>query len=163
MPTILGSSSLAATAAAVPLPWVDIPVVLGIQTHLVYKLAKVHQQSVDAATIARISGVMGGRVAVSMGIRAGLKFIPWIGMAANAATAFAFTYATGVAWNWYFSSLAEGHVPSEDELREVFQSQLKRAADAWKSSHEEAALEIQPDGTGAEVPKVATGPPAHLP
>ncbi|MEW4487785.1 hypothetical protein AB1L42_06860 [Thalassoglobus sp. JC818] len=137
MPTILGSSSLAATAAAVPFPWVDIPVVLGIQTHLVYKLASMHNIPIDAATIAQVSGVMGGRVAVTMGIRAGLKFIPWVGMAANSAAAFAFTFATGMAWNWYFTSVAQGHVPKESELKEVFQSQLKRAAHVWRTSQAE--------------------------
>ena len=39
MPTILTYSSLAATAAATPLPWVDIPAVMTLQTRLVYLLA----------------------------------------------------------------------------------------------------------------------------
>ena len=136
MPTILGTSGLAATAAAVPFPWVDIPVVLGLQTHLIYKLAKIHNQPIDSATIAKISGILGGRVAISMGIRAGLKFIPWVGMAANAAAAFAVTFATGAAWNWYFTEVSKGHIPEESELKGVFETQLKKASELWKSSHE---------------------------
>lgn len=137
MPTILGTSSLAATAGAVPLPWVDIPVVMGLQTHLIYKLAKIHGHSIDGKTIAKISGALSSRVAVRMALRAALKFIPWVGMAANAAAAFAMTYATGMAWNWYFTEIDKGHVPQESELKQVFEKQLLKAADLWKSTRSE--------------------------
>ncbi|WP_437230300.1 GTPase family protein [Planctomicrobium sp. SH661] len=139
MPIILGTSTLAATAAAIPLPWVDIPVVMGIQTHLAYKLAKIHRQKLDARTIAQVTGGLGGRVAVRMAIREGLKFIPWVGMAANAAAAFAYTFAGGMVWNWYFTEIRSGHVPTEAELRNVFHSQLQRATQLWKTtrSHSE--------------------------
>lgn len=133
-PTILATSSLAATAAAVPLPWVDIPVVMGLQSHLIYKLAKIHDQPIDGKTIAKISGALSSRVAVRMALRAGLKFIPWVGMAANAAAAFAMTYATGMAWNWYFTEVDKGHVPQENELQQVFEKQLTKAAELWKST-----------------------------
>lgn len=133
--TILGMSSLAATAAAVPFPWVDIPVVMGVQTHLIYKLARLHGQSIDTRTIAKISGVLGSRVAVRMALKEGLKFIPWIGIAANATAAFAMTYATGMAWNWYFTEIEKGRVPNESELREVFQNQFRRATELWTSTH----------------------------
>ena len=140
MPTILGTSSLAATAGAVPLPWVDIPVVMGLQTHLIYKLAKIHGHPIDDKTIAKISGALGGRVAVRMALREALKFIPWVGMAANAAAAFAMTYATGMAWNWYFTEIDKGHVPQENELKQVFEKQLLKAADLWKSTRNENQL-----------------------
>ena len=41
--------ALAATAGAVPLPWVDIPVVLGLQTHLALRIAKIYEQDISAA------------------------------------------------------------------------------------------------------------------
>lgn len=134
MPTILATSSLAATAAAAPLPWVDIPVVMGLQSHLIYKLARIHDQPIDGKTIAKISGALTGRVAVRMGLRAALKFIPWVGMAANAAAAFAMTYATGMAWNWYFTEVTKGHVPQENELQAVFKDQLAKASELWRNS-----------------------------
>lgn len=134
MPVILGTSTLAATAAAIPVPWVDIPLVMGIQTHLAYKLARIHRQRLDAQTIAHVTGGLGGRVAVRMMIREGLKFVPWVGMAANAAAAFAYTFAGGMVWNWYFTEIRSGHVPTEAELREVYQNQLQRAAQLWKNT-----------------------------
>jgi len=134
MPVILGTSTLAATAAAIPVPWVDIPVVMGIQTHLAYKLARIHRQRIDAQTIAHVTGGIGGRIAVRMMIREGLKFVPWVGMAANAAAAFAYTFAGGMVWNWYFTEVRAGHVPTEAELREVYRSQLQRATELWQTT-----------------------------
>ncbi|HWL09328.1 MAG TPA: hypothetical protein VNQ76_13050, partial [Planctomicrobium sp.] len=136
MPVILGTSTLAATAAAVPVPWIDIPVVMGLQTHLAYKLARIHRQRLDAQTIAHVSGGLGGRVVVQLAIRESLKFIPWVGMAANAAAAFAYTFAGGMVWNWYFTEVRKGHVPTESELKSVFKEQLQRASELWKSSRE---------------------------
>jgi len=134
MPVILGTSTLAATAAAIPVPWIDIPVVMGLQTHLAYKLARIHRQRLDAQTIAKVTGALGGRVAIRLAIRESLKFIPWVGMAANAAAAFAYTFSGGMVWNWYFTEIRNGHVPSESEMRKVFQEQLQRATALWKST-----------------------------
>lgn len=150
MPVILGTSTLAATAAAIPLPWVDIPVVMGLQTHLAYKLARIHRQRLDAQTMAHVTGGLGGRVAIRMAIREGLKFIPWVGMAANAAAAFAYTFASGMVWNWYFTEIRSGHVPTEEELRNVFRSQLQRATELWyttRATPEPSPL--IPPGTGS--------------
>lgn len=136
LPIVLAYSALAATAAAVPVPWIDVPAVLAIQSHMAYRLAKLNHQSLDAMTLAQVSGAVGGRIAFRMGLREALKFIPWVGMAANAAAAFALTYASGWAWDWYFLQIKKGHVPSADELRTVYRQQLERGAQLWRTSHE---------------------------
>jgi uncharacterized protein (DUF697 family) len=139
MPVILAISTLSATAAAVPVPWIDIPIVMALQTQLAYKLARIYRQPIDARTIAQVTGALGGRIALRMAIREGLKFIPWIGMATNAAAAFAYTFAGGMAWNRYFTRTRAGHVPTEEELKSVFQEQLQRASDLWKATHSDPA------------------------
>jgi len=131
---ILAHSSLAASAAAVPLPWLDIPLVLGIQSRLARKLAKLNHQQLDAQTLAAVSAAIGGRLALRMGLRSALKVIPWVGMAANAAATFAITYASGWSWHWYFEQRNQGHLPSAQELRQVYQEQLKRGEQFWKIS-----------------------------
>ncbi|MEX2287147.1 MAG: GTPase [Planctomycetaceae bacterium] len=136
-PVILAHSALAASAAAVPVPWVDLPVVMAIQSHLAHRLAKLNHQRLDAATFAQVSLAVGGGVAVRMGLREVLKFIPWVGMAANAAAAFAFTYASGWSWNWYFLQVKQGHIPTADELRQVYQQQLETGARLWRTTHTE--------------------------
>ncbi len=136
-PIILSHCALAASAAAVPLPWVDLPVVLAIQSHMVHRLAKLNHQKLDAATLTHVGVAVGGRIAFRMGLRELLKFIPWVGMAINAAAAFAITYATGAAWNWYFVQIRQGHLPTDDELREVYRKQLETGSRLWKTSQTE--------------------------
>jgi uncharacterized protein (DUF697 family)/predicted GTPase len=137
LPIILAHSVLAASAAAVPVPWIDLPVVMAIQSHLAHRLARVNQQHLDAAALAHVTVAMGGRVALTMGLRELLKFIPWVGMAANAAAAFAFMYASGWVWNWYFLEVRKGHVPDASELREMYQEQLRKGVALWKTTMSE--------------------------
>ncbi|HEV3302591.1 MAG TPA: GTPase domain-containing protein [Planctomycetaceae bacterium] len=134
LPIILAHSVLAASAAAVPIPWIDLPVVMAIQSHLAHRLALVNQQHLDAAALAHVTVAMGGRLAIRMGLRELLKFIPWLGMAANAAAAFAFMYASGWVWNWYFLEIRKGHVPDASELRQVYQEQLRKGVALWKTT-----------------------------
>jgi uncharacterized protein (DUF697 family) len=136
-PVILAHCALAASAAAVPVPWIDLPAVMAIQSHMVHRLAKLNHQRLDAATLTQVSCAVGGRIAFRMGLREALKFIPWIGMAVNAAAAFAITYATGWAWNWYFLQIQQGHIPSDDELRQVYQQQLESGARLWRTTQAE--------------------------
>ncbi|HXY37018.1 MAG TPA: GTPase [Planctomycetaceae bacterium] len=138
LPIILAHSVLAASAAAVPIPWIDLPVVMAIQSHLAHRLARVNQQQLDAAQLAQVTVAMGGGLALRMGLRELLKIIPWVGMAANAAAAFAFMYASGWVWNWYFLEIRKGHVPRAEELRQVYQEQLRKGVALWKTTAAEA-------------------------
>ncbi len=130
---VLASSALAATAGAVPVPWVDIPAVLGIQAHLAMKVAKIYDQEITPARWAVLSSAAGSRIAIRLALRGVWKFIPFIGMAAGAASSFAFTYALGMSWDWYFADLRKGNVPSPDQLREIFALQLRRGHELWRA------------------------------
>jgi len=137
-PIILAHSVLAASVAAVPVPWIDIPAVLAIQSSLARRLALLNHQTLDATTLAQVSGVLGGRVAVQMGVRAGLKFIPWVGIAANSAATFAITYASGWAWNWYCMEKKWGHIPTAKQLKAQYQEQLRLGTELWQGSVKES-------------------------
>ncbi|MCY2964472.1 MAG: DUF697 domain-containing protein [Planctomycetota bacterium] len=134
MPMILGHAALAATAGAVPVPWVDLPVVVGIQSHMIRKLAQIYNQPLDKKVLSQVGGAVGGRIALTMALRELLKFIPWVGMAANAAASFAWVYASGRAWNWYFQQVRKGHVPTAEELATIYQEQLRHGAQLWRDS-----------------------------
>ena len=130
---ILASSALAGTAGAVPMPWVDVPAVLAIQAHLAVKIAKIYDQELTPARWAVLSSAAGSRIAVRLALRSALKFIPLVGMAAGAATSFAFTYALGMSWDWYFADLRKGNVPTPDQLKEIFGQQLRRGNELWRA------------------------------
>ncbi len=128
---VLASSSIAATAGASPIPWLDIPAVLAIQAHLAYKIAEIYDQEITAANWAILSSAAGGSAAAQMLVRGSLKFIPFVGMAAGAATSFASTYALGMSWDWYFANIRKGRVPSAEQLREVYADQLASGRKLW--------------------------------
>lgn len=132
-PIILTYSSLAATSAAAPLPWVDIPLVMGIQTRLVYLLADLYGQKMNADLLAKMAGAVGGRLALRFAVRAPLKLIPIVGQTANAAMAFAYTYSLGQACCWYFGEMKQGHVPTPAELDKVWSEQMQQAVTAWRN------------------------------
>ena len=69
-----------------------------------------------------------------MALREALKFIPMVGMAVGAASSFAFTYALGMTWDWYFASKRGGGVPSAASLKQVFAEQLKRGNELWRAT-----------------------------
>ncbi|MEZ6074399.1 MAG: GTPase [Pirellulaceae bacterium] len=131
---VLASSALAATAGAVPLPWVDIPAVLGIQAHLAVRISRIYDQEITTADWTMLSSAAGSRIALRMALREALKFIPMVGMAVGAASSFAFTYALGMTWDWYFASKRGGGVPSAASLKQVFAEQLKRGNELWRAT-----------------------------
>lgn len=131
MSFVIGYSTLAATAAGIPTPWIDIPLVLAIQSHLVYRLRDVYGQPVDAPVLRRLCVAAGGRVFARLLVREALKFVPLAGMAANAALAYAYTYGLGKAFCWYFGQVRAGNAPTEEEVKRVWREQLSLAARQW--------------------------------
>lgn len=132
LPVILQYSSLAAGAAAAPLPWIDIPVVMGLQTRLVYLLAEQYDQQMNTDLLLKMAGAVGGRLALRFAVKAPLKFVPVLGQTANAAMAFAYTFSLGKACCWYFGEMKNGHIPSSAELDRVWAEQLKKAVGVWR-------------------------------
>lgn len=133
LPIILTYSSLCATASATPLPWVDIPVVMGLQSHMVYRLADLYGQKLEAEWLLKMAGAVGGRLLARFAVRAPLKFIPFLGLTVNAALSFAYTFSLGKACCWYFGRVKQGAVPTQEELDQVWSEQLQRALERWKN------------------------------
>lgn len=128
---IMASSFLAATASAVPIPWVNMPVVLAIQSRMVNKIALIYEQKMTSKHWIALSNVAGTQVALRLASRELLKFIPIVGIAASIAASFAFTFALGKVVDWYFSTQAQGKTPSDEELKAVFADQLARGHQLW--------------------------------
>jgi len=133
LPFIIGYSSLAATAGAIPVPWVDLLVLPGIQTQMIFHLAQLYGQPLSGKRFLELSGTLGLGLVVRQVVREAAKVIPVIGSVAGAALAAGSTYALGKAFCFYYSAVHQGHVPTPDELRRYYHEQLRAAEQFWKS------------------------------
>jgi uncharacterized protein (DUF697 family) len=148
MPYVIGCSTLAATAAAVPTPWVDIPLVMAIQSHLVYRLHILYGRPIDRSALQRLVAATGVRLLSRLAVRETLKFIPFVGTAANAAVAYAYTFGLGKACCWYFGEVLSGNSPTVDDMKQVWKEQLRTAAGLWK---------VAPESSGRTLSEAAKG------
>lgn len=136
LPHILAYSSLAATAAALPVPVVDLVLLSSIQTRMVYHLAKLYGQPLSAQRFLEIAGTLGFGMLARQGSRMLIKCIPYFGSALGAVTSGALggasTFALGKAFCYYYQAVHQGHVPKTEELRRYYREQLAQAERAWK-------------------------------
>jgi uncharacterized protein (DUF697 family) len=127
MPVVLSYSTLAAGAGAIPVPFVDLLLLPGIQAKMVHALADVYGQPMTTQRFWEIASSIGSGVLARQAAREAAKFIPGIGSAAGAALAWGLTFALGRAFCQYFQSIREGHVPDPAMLKNLFESELGRA------------------------------------
>ena len=138
-PTIAAYSTLAATAGAVPLPFVDLILLSGVQTRMLYDLAQLYGQPLTTQRLAELAGALGLGLLGRQAGRTLIKVIPGlgtiIGSVAGGALAAASTYALGKAFCYYYQAVLEGHVPNTQDLKKYYNAQLEQAEDAWKRLH----------------------------
>ncbi len=134
-PYVLAAATMAATAAAVPIPWIDIPAVAGLQSDLIRRLAILYGQPLDRDQFLQMAGAVSSRLVIRQAFRGLLKLIPFVGQAANSALAFASTYALGEACCWYYGQKLAGHSPTHAELRAVLNERLSGAENLWAKHH----------------------------
>lgn len=132
LPYIAFYTTLAATAGAFPIPWVDLLVLPGIQTRMINHLANLYGQPFRAQHFAEMAGTLGLGLLMRQGLRELVKFLPF-GSVAAGALAGASTFALGKAACFYYSRMQQGHAPSPDELRHYYKDQLARVESAWKA------------------------------
>jgi uncharacterized protein (DUF697 family)/predicted GTPase len=134
LPHIVGFSTLAASAGAVPIPWVDLLVLPGIQTQMVFDLARLYGQPLTGPRFMELASTLGLGMLMRQGIREFAKFIPVVGSLAGAALAGSATFALGKAFCYYYAAVHRGHVPKAPELKRYYSEQLAQAARLWGAS-----------------------------
>jgi uncharacterized protein (DUF697 family) len=142
LPHIIAYSSLAASAGAVPIPVLDLVMLSGVQSRMIYHLAKHYGQPMTAKGFLEIAGGAGlgvlARQAGRMTVVELLKLIPVVGSLAGAvaggALAWASTYALGKAFCYYYRRVHQGHVPQTEDLKRYYKDQLSQAEQLWKGT-----------------------------
>jgi uncharacterized protein (DUF697 family) len=157
LPYLIGYSTLAATAGTIPVPLVDLAFLSAIQSRMVYHLAKLYGQPLDAKRFLELAGTLSGSILFRQGLRELIKLVPFFGTVTGAvaagALAGATTFALGRAACYYYSSVHHGHVPKAEELKKYFEEQRLLAAANWKRIA--AASEEPKEHSAAAPPPVA--------
>jgi uncharacterized protein (DUF697 family) len=122
---VLAYSVAAGAAAAFPVPFVDVPLVVAIQAKLYHAIASIYGQPMNAQRMAEIGSTLGIGYLVRLGGRELLKVIPGVGSAVSALYAGASTYALGRTLCVYFSYAQQGDVPDAAALRELYKEQYE--------------------------------------
>ena len=135
LPHIIGYSSLAAASALVPIPFVDLFAITGIQTRMIYRLAQLYGQPMTGKRFLEIASTLGLGMVVRQASLEVLKFMPFIGTVggsvASGALAGASTFALGKAFCYYYRVVHQGHIPKAQELRKYYKEQLALAEQSW--------------------------------
>lgn len=128
---IIAFSSIAATLAAVPLPFATMPVLTALQVSLVGLLGKLYGQTITPSQAGGIvSAIAGGFVAQAVG-RELIKFIPGFGSVVAASWAAAYTWALGEGACVYFGDLMGGKKPDPQQIQLVMNEAFKTAKERF--------------------------------
>ncbi|MGB3512436.1 MAG: 50S ribosome-binding GTPase [Microcoleaceae cyanobacterium] len=129
---ILSFTIMAATAAAVPLPFATMPVLTALQVSMVGLLGNLYGQTLSPSQAGGVvSAIGGGFVAQAVG-RELVKFIPGFGSAIAASWAAAYTWALGESACVYFGDLMGGKKPDPEKIQGVMQEAFESAKERFK-------------------------------
>ncbi|MBD2436212.1 GTPase family protein [Nostoc sp. FACHB-110] len=129
---MLTFSIMAATLAAIPLPFATMPVLTTLQVSMVGLLGKLYGQTITPSQAGGIvSAIAGGFLAQAVG-RELVKFIPGFGSAIAASWAAAYTWSLGEAACVYFGDLMGGKKPDSQKIQAVMQQEFQAAKERFK-------------------------------
>ena len=85
LPHIIGYSTLAATAGAVPIPWIDLLILPAIQGQMINHLARYYGQPLSGRRFAELAGSVSAGVLTRQATRELMKLVPFAGSVAGSA------------------------------------------------------------------------------
>lgn len=124
-PHVLSYAVAAGAAASVPMPLVDMPLVLGVQGKMFHTIASIYDEDFDRQQIGEILSSLGLGFLGRLGGRELLKVIPGYGSAVSALYAAASTYALGLTMCAYFSLKSRGSLPDKEEFRQIYEQNFQ--------------------------------------
>ena len=129
---LVAFSTMAATLAAVPLPFATMPVLTALQISLVGLLGKLYGQTLSPSQAGGVaSAIAGGFFAQAIG-RELVKFIPGFGSVIAASWAAAYTWSLGEGACVYFGDLMGGKKPDPSKIQSVMKESFATAKEQFK-------------------------------
>jgi uncharacterized protein (DUF697 family)/predicted GTPase len=131
---ILPFSVMAATLAAVPLPFATMPVLTALQMSMVTLLGRLYGQTLSPSQAGGVASAIAGGFAAQVIGRELVKFIPGLGSVIAASWAGAYTWALGEGACVYFGDLMGGRTPDPQKIQQVMKDSFKNAQERFKKS-----------------------------
>jgi uncharacterized protein (DUF697 family)/predicted GTPase len=129
---ILPFAIMAATLAAVPLPFATMPVLTALQVSMVTALGNLYGQKLTPSQAGGVvSAIAGGFLAQAVA-RELIKFVPGFGSVIAASWAAAYTWSLGETACVYFGDLMGGKKPDPKKIQSVMQEAFKSAQERFK-------------------------------
>ncbi len=129
---ILAFAVMAATLAAVPLPFATMPALTALQVSMVVSLGKLYGQTITPSQAGGIvSAIAGGFLAQAIG-RELIKFLPGFGSVIAASWAAAYTWTLGEGACVYFGDLMGGKKPDPEKIQSAMKEAFKTAKEQFK-------------------------------
>jgi uncharacterized protein (DUF697 family) len=123
---------IAATLAAVPLPFATMPVLTALQASMIVVLGQLYGQTLSLSQAGGVvSSIAGGFLAQAVG-RELIKFIPGLGSVIAASWAAAYTWALGEGACVYFGDLMGGKRPDPQQIQVVMAEAFEAAKARFK-------------------------------
>jgi uncharacterized protein (DUF697 family)/predicted GTPase len=123
-PHIIAYALLAAGAGAIPVPFVDIPVVTLVQAKMLQTLASIYQYPLAQKNWTEISSALSVTLLTNLGRRELIKFIPVYGSAVSSVLTAATTYALGKTFTIYLQNARNGNELSQHLCRTIYAEQF---------------------------------------
>ncbi len=124
---------MAATLAAVPLPFATMPVLTALQVSMVGLLGKLYGQTLSPSQAGGVaSAIAGGFFAQAVG-RELIKFIPGLGSVIAASWAATYTWALGEGACVYFGDLMGGKKPDPTKIQAAMKDAFAAAKTRFKA------------------------------
>ncbi len=125
-------SVIAATLAAVPLPFATMPVLTALQVSMVGVLGQLYGQRLTRSQAGGVvSAIAGGFFAQAIG-RELIKFIPGFGSVIAASWAAGYTWALGEGACAYFGDIMGGKKPDPEKIKQVMAEAFESAKERFR-------------------------------
>jgi uncharacterized protein (DUF697 family) len=132
-PHIWSYALAAGAAATIPVPIVDLPLVMAIQAKMFQSIASIYHQEFDRQTIGEVLSALGVGYLGRLGTRELLKIVPGYGSAISAAYSGASTYALGRTLCVYFSRVRDGNLPGKAEFRKIYATHFQEGSERLRT------------------------------
>ncbi|MEM1238742.1 MAG: DUF697 domain-containing protein [Cyanobacteria bacterium P01_H01_bin.26] len=123
---------IAATLAAVPLPFATMPAITALQVSMVVALGQLYGQRLSFSQAGGVvSTIAGGFLAQAVG-RELIKLVPGLGSVMAASWAAAYTWALGEGACVYFGDLMGGKKPDPERIQSAMEAAFRSAQERFR-------------------------------